>query len=40
MKPLLREWIEKAEGDFHSLEREVRARKHPNHDAADYRVFQ
>ncbi len=40
MNPLLREWIEKAEGDFHSLEREVRARKYPNHDAACFHAQQ
>lgn len=34
MKALTREWVEKAEGDFHSCLREVRARRHPNHDSA------
>ena len=34
MKPLTREWIEKAEQDWGSLQREVRARKNPNYDAA------
>ena len=30
------EWIEKAEGDFQSAQRELRARKAPNYDAACY----
>jgi HEPN domain-containing protein len=34
MKPLTREWIEKAEGDFATASREMRARKFPNYDAA------
>jgi HEPN domain-containing protein len=34
MNDLVREWVEKAEGDFHSAERELRARKAPNYDAA------
>jgi len=34
MKPLTREWVEKAENDWGSLQREIRARKNPNHDAA------
>jgi HEPN domain-containing protein len=34
MKPLTREWIEKAEGDFATASREMRARKSPNYDAA------
>jgi len=33
MKPLTLEWIEKAEGDFATMERESRARKNPNPDA-------
>lgn len=33
MKPLTLEWIEKAEGDFSTMEREARARKDPNYDA-------
>ena len=33
MKPLTREWIEKAEADFTSAQREFRARKSPNYDA-------
>lgn len=34
MKPLTREWVEKAENDWISLHREIRARKDPNYDAA------
>jgi len=34
MKPLTREWVEKAENDWGSLNREIRARKNPNYDAA------
>ena len=34
MKPLTREWVEKAEGDYASAQRELRARKNPNYDAA------
>lgn len=34
MKPLTGEWIEKAEADFNSAQREYRARKRPNYDAA------
>jgi HEPN domain-containing protein len=34
MKPLTGEWVEKAEGDWVSLYREIRARNNPNYDAA------
>jgi HEPN domain-containing protein len=34
MKPITSEWVEKAENDWGSLHREIRARKHPNYDAA------
>ena len=34
MKPVAREWIAKAEADFLSAQREFRARKRPNYDAA------
>lgn len=34
MNPLVAEWVEKAEGDYASALREVRARKNPNHDSA------
>jgi HEPN domain-containing protein len=40
MKPLTLEWIEKAEGDWFSAQREVRARKHPNYDAACFHAGQ
>ncbi|MDR0843381.1 MAG: HEPN domain-containing protein [Acidobacteriota bacterium] len=33
MKVCTTEWIEKAEADFHSAEREYRARNRPNYDA-------
>ena len=33
MKPITREWIDKAEGDYVVAQREVRARKSPNYDA-------
>ena len=33
MKPLTNEWIEKAEGDYSTASREIRARKSPNYDA-------
>ena len=33
MKPLTLEWVEKAEADFLSAQREFRARKSPNYDA-------
>jgi len=32
MKPLTDEWVEKAEGDFRSAQRELRVRSHPNYD--------
>ena len=34
MKPLTHEWIEKAEGDYLSAQREYRARKLPNYNAS------
>lgn len=34
MKPLTREWVEKAEEDFLSAQREYRARHRPNYNAA------
>lgn len=34
MNPLVAEWVEKAEGDYASALREVRARKSPNFDSA------
>lgn len=40
MKPLTLEWIEKAEGDFATASRELRARKSPNYDAACFHAQQ
>jgi HEPN domain-containing protein len=40
MKTLAREWVKKAEGDFNTLLREVRARKAPNYDAACFHAQQ
>ncbi len=40
MKPLTREWVEKAEGDFATATRELRARKAPNYDAACFHAQQ
>lgn len=40
MKRLTKEWIKKAEGDFASAQRELRARKSPNYDAAGFHAQQ
>jgi HEPN domain-containing protein len=40
MKPLTHEWIAKAEGDFATLLREMRARTAPNYDAACFHAQQ
>src|SRR6266849_3238744 len=40
MKPLTREWVEKAEGDFATAGRELRARKAPNYDAVCFHTQQ
>lgn len=40
MKPETAEWIGKAEGDFASAGRELRARKQPNYDAACFHAQQ
>jgi HEPN domain-containing protein len=40
MQPLTREWIAKAEGDYASANRELRARKQPNYDAACFHAQQ
>jgi len=40
MKPLTREWVEKAEGDFAPATRELRVRKAPNYDAACFHAQQ
>ena len=34
MNPITKEWVSKAEGDFNSAQRELRARKNPNYDAS------
>jgi HEPN domain-containing protein len=40
MKRLTREWIRKAEGDFATAQRELRARKSPNNDSACFHAQQ
>ncbi len=40
MKPITAEWVEKAEGDLVTATRELRARRHPNHDAACFHAQQ
>ena len=40
MKPITLEWIDKAEGDWYSAQRESRARKRPNYDAACFHAQQ
>jgi len=40
MKPLTREWLDKAEGDLATARRELRARKFPNYDAACFHAQQ
>lgn len=40
MNDLAQEWIDKAEGDFHTAAREARARKHPNYDAVCFHCQQ
>ena len=40
MNPLTHEWVEKAEGDFVSAQREYRARKKPNYDSACFHAQQ
>lgn len=40
MNPLALEWVEKAEGDFATAQRELRARKAPNYDAACFHAQQ
>ena len=40
MKPLTREWVKKAEGDFVIASRELRARKAPNYDAVCFHAQQ
>lgn len=40
MHPLVREWVDKAEGDFATAQREVHARRAPNYDAACFHAQQ
>lgn len=40
MKPITQEWIDKAEGDYTTAQREVRARKSPNYDAVCFHTQQ
>lgn len=40
MNATVREWVEKAEGDFASAGRELRARKSPNYDSACFHAQQ
>ena len=40
MNELTKEWVEKAEGDFHTALRECRARKAPNYDASCFHAQQ
>jgi HEPN domain-containing protein len=40
MKPTTAEWIEKAEGDFATMQRESRAKKNPNYDAICFHAQQ
>ncbi len=40
MKPEVSEWIDKAEGDLVTAEREYRARKLPNYDSASFHAQQ
>lgn len=40
MHDLTREWVDKAEGDFATAQRELRARRLPNYDAACFHAQQ
>ena len=40
MNPLTEEWVKKAEGDFASVQREIKARKSPNYGAACFHAQQ
>ena len=40
MNPLVEEWIKKAEGDWNTANRELRARKNPNYDSACFHCQQ
>ncbi len=40
MIDVVREWVQKAEGDFNTAQRELRARKRPNYDSACFHCQQ
>ena len=40
MRALTQEWVDKAEGDFHTASREARVRKAPNYDAVCFHCQQ
>ncbi len=40
MNEMTKEWVEKAEADYHTALREYRARKHPNYDAVGFHAQQ
>ena len=40
MQPLTTEWVQKAEGDLTTAQRELRARLNPNYDAACFHAQQ
>ncbi|MBU0764543.1 MAG: HEPN domain-containing protein [Bacteroidetes bacterium] len=40
MNDIVKEWIRKADADFHSALREYRARNHPNYDSACFHAQQ
>ncbi len=40
MKPSTQPWVDKAEGDFHTAQRELRARKYPHYDAVCFHAQQ
>ena len=40
MLPLTSEWVQKADGDFATMQRELRARKSPNYDSACFHAQQ
>lgn len=40
MHALIKEWVEKAEGDFQTPNRELRVRKAPNYDAVCFHCLQ
>lgn len=40
MNEIYLEWVQKAEGDYHTAQREYRARKNPNYDAVCFHAQQ